>query len=140
MTKEEKIEVYKDIANKVKDKFGIEYSIEEIHSITQSQFKILAYAFSKFIGIQLPYLGKFVPFDMDGYSKNVIIPNKELQQELVEAEKFEEANSAFLDSYRTFVKVKASKANEPELTVEQVMALPSVNQESDSLDLFRKLR
>ena len=140
MKKENKIKIYTDIAAEVKKKFGIDYSIEEIHSITQSEFKIMGYGFSKGIGIHIPYIGKFLPFDMDAYSENVIIPNKILQQELRDQGRDEEASTVYLDSYRKFQKIKHEKANEIGLTAEELMAVPNLDESSDSLDLFRNLR
>ena len=140
MDKNKKIQVYKDIAEQIKKKYKVEFSIEEIHSITQSQFKIMGYGFSKGIGIHIPYIGKFVPFDMDSYSADVIIPNKILQQELRDKGREEDATTAYMESYEKYKKIKSQKANELGMTAEEVMAVPNVDASNDNLDLFRNLR
>ena len=140
MKQAKKIQVYKDIAEQIKKKYKIDFSIEEIHSVTQSQFKMMGYGFSKGIGIHIPYIGKFVPFDMDTYSADVIIPNKILQQELRDAGKEEEATTAYMESYEKYKKIKSQKANEIGMTAEEVIAVPNVDESNDNLDLFRKLR
>lgn len=140
MNKDKKIQVYKDIVEEIKAKYKVDFSIEEIHSITQSQFKIMGYGFSKGIGIHIPYIGKFVPFDMDTYSADVIIPNKILQQELRDAGKEEEATTAYLESYEKYKKIKSLKANELGMTAEEVVAVPNLDESNDNLDLFKNLR
>lgn len=140
MNKDKKIQVYKDIVEEIKAKYKVDFSIEEIHSITQSQFKIMGYGFSKGIGIHIPYIGKFVPFDMDTYSADVIIPNKILQQELRDAGKEEEATTAYKESYEKYKKIKSLKANELGMTAEEVVAVPNLDESNDNLDLFKNLR
>lgn len=140
MNKEEKVDIYIDIAAQVKKKFGKDFSLAQIHSIANSQFAIAAYGFNKGIGSQFPVIGKVVPFDMDTYTKNVILPNKELQQQLREEGKIDEAVDAYLDSYKTYKKIKHTKANEKGLTAEEVMLIPNLEGTSDTLDIFKNLR
>lgn len=140
MKKEKKIAVYTDIAKEIKEKYGTDISIEEIHSITQSQFKIMGYGFSKGVGIHIPYIGKFVPFDMDAYSKDVILPNKELQKALRDEGRDDDATTAYMESYEKYKKIKHQKANEVGLTAEQLIAIPNLDESSDTLNLFKNLR
>lgn len=140
MNTEDKVKLYKEIQAELLDEQDIEISLEEIHSIVNSQFKIMAYGFSKGIGTVLPYVGKFIPFDMDYYSEKIIIPNKKLQSELIEQGQADVAKQVFIDSYKRYRQVVKETANEKEIDIEELLTIPNIDGSSDNLNIFKDLR
>lgn len=140
MLKADKVKIFTEIQKELKDELGEELSLEEINSVVNSQFKIMAYGFSKGIGSYLQYLGKFIPFDMDHYSEKVIIPNKQLQQELRDADEDIKARKVYIDSYRRYKQLVKNKGKEKEIPAEEVMNIPNIDGSTDNLNIFKDLR
>ena len=140
MVKEDKIKVYKEIEEELQKEFGVTTSLEEIDSVVMSQFKIMAYGFSKGVSTHLPYIGKFIPFDMDYYTEKMILPNKELQRKLQEEGRDIDAKDAFINSYRNFKKAISEKNQEPIISAQELINIPYIDGSTDNLDIFKNLR
>lgn len=140
MNKEERLTIYEEVQQEMKQEMDVDISFGEIHSIVESQFKIMMYGFSKGIGTHLPMVGKFIPFDMDFYSENVILPNKALQQKLREEGNEEEASIVFKDSLTRYKKVVKEKGQEETIKAVNLVKIPNVDGSTDGLDLFKSLR
>ena len=61
MNKTERLQIYEELKQEVLEEFGEDLSYAEIHSVVESQFKIMMYGFSKGVGTHLPLFGKFIP-------------------------------------------------------------------------------
>lgn len=140
MLQEDKIKLYKEIEKEIKEELGIETSLEEINSVVLSQFKIMAYGFSKGVSSHISYVGKFIPFDMDYYTEKMILPNKKLQEELQKQGKMIEAKDAFINSYRNYKKAIADKNQEPVISAQELINIPNLDGSTDNLDIFKNLR
>ena len=140
MNKTERLQIYEELKQEVLEEFGEDLSYAEIHSVVESQFKIMMYGFSKGVGTHLPLFGKFIPFDMDFYAEKVIIPNKELQQKLRDEGNDEEATLVFIDSINRFKKVVKEKGMEDTVTANMLVRIPNVDGSTDGLDIFKNLR
>lgn len=70
-------EVLIHIQTEVKNKFGIEMSLQEIGVIYESQFQVSALAFKKGTNVRLPYFGSFIR----KRKLNKFAKYKELQEE-----------------------------------------------------------
>lgn len=140
MNKEERLKIYEEVQKEIKEEQNIHIPFSEIHSIVESQFKIMMYGFTKGIGSHLPMIGKFIPFDMDFYSENVILPNKELQRKLREEGNEEEATIVFKDSISRYKKVVKEKGQEETIKAVNIIKIPNVDGSTDTLDLFKSLR
>lgn len=140
MNKETKLAIYTEVQRLVKEDSKVDISIAEIHSIVESQFKIMMYGFSKDVGSALPIIGKFIPFDMNTYAEEVIIPNKELQRQLTAADRDDEARAANVKSYAGYRKLLKNIANQPEVDAMSLISIPNVDGSTDGLDIFKEFR
>ena len=140
MLKADKIKIFTEIQKELKEELKIDISLEEINSVVNSQFKIMAYGFSKGIGSHIQYIGKFIPFDMDRYSEKIIIPNKQLQAQLKEENDEIKAKAVFVDSYKRYKSLIRETAEEKEMSAEEVMSVPNIDGSTDNLNIFKDLR
>lgn len=140
MDKATRLRFYEEIKEEVNNEMGEDLPMAELHSIIDSQFKIMMYGFSKGVPTHLPMFGKFIPFDMDFYAEKVIIPNKALQKELREQGNEEEASLVFKDSIARFKKVVKEKGQEETIKANTLVKIPNVDGSTDGLDIFKNLR
>mgnify|MGYP003615838007 CR=1 FL=1 len=140
MDKATRLRFYEEIKEEVNNEMGEDLPMAELHSIIDSQFKIMMYGFSKGVPTHLPMFGKFIPFDMDFYAEKVIIPNKELQKQLREQGNEEEASLVFKDSIARFKKVVKEKGQEETIKANTLVKIPNVDGSTDGLDIFKNLR
>lgn len=140
MTKEERIKIYEEVQKEVLAENNEEVSIAEIHSIIESQFKIMMYGFNKGVSCTLPYIGKFIAFNMDFYAEKVIIPNKELQLKLREKGRDNEATLIYIDSMNRYKQAVKTKVKEEEIDANVLINIPNLDGSTDTLDIFKNLR
>ena len=140
MDKATRLRFYEEIKEEINNEMGEDLPMAELHSIIDSQYKIMMYGFSKGVPTHLPMFGKFIPFDMDFYAEKVIIPNKELQKQLREQGNEEEASLVFKDSIARFKKVVKEKGQEETIKANTLVKIPNVDGSTDGLDIFKNLR
>ena len=140
MNIEERFKIYEEIKKEIKEKFKEDFSIEEIDSIVQSQFKIMSYGFTKNLSTIIPHIGKFVPIDKDYYDTHIINPNKKLQQELIDEGREMEAREAYLKSMKQYKGLISEKRNAPLLDANEVISIVNIDNVPDTLDIFKNLR
>ena len=140
MDKVTRLAIYKEVQNEIKDEMKEDIEFSEIHSVVESQFKIMMYGFSKGVATHLPMFGKFINFDMDFYSEKVILPNKALQSKLREEGNDDEAKMVFIDSIKRFKKVVKEKGQEETIKAVTLIKIPNVDGSTDDLNIFKNLR
>lgn len=139
MNKDERNIIYKDIQKEVKERFNIDLSLQEINSVTQSQYKIAVHCFTKGFAVALPFIGTFVPIDFSYYVDNLIEPNKKKQQALIDEGREEEAVISMKESianYKRLIKDKRQGVT----SADTVIHSPSIGEIPETVDIYKTFK
>lgn len=139
MNKEERNKIYEEVQKSVKDKYNVDISLQEINNIVNAQYKIAVYGFTKGFAIALPYLGTFVPVDLDHYVEHLIEPNKKKQKQLIAEGKEQEAKESMIESIAVYKKLVKEK-KEGTTSAGTVIQSPSIGEIPDIVDIFKTFK
>lgn len=140
MKKEEKIQMFTEVQQELKNELGIDLSVEEVHNVFISQFKIMAYGLIKGIATTIPFFGKFIPGLKDFYKDNFIIPNRKQQQVFIDAGDLESATKIYKESLDAVQAHKKKSAVLPSFSAEQVLAYNNHVDIPDDLDIIKNMK
>jgi hypothetical protein len=140
MKKEERLQMFIEVQSELKDELGVELSIEEINNVFVSQFKIMAYGFTKGIATTIPFFGKFLPYEKDFYKDHFIIPNRKEQERLLKEGDADGAMRVYKESLNAVQAHKREAKSQPSLSADQVLAYNRHIDIPDDLDIIKNMK